>query len=105
MTDREIDALIAEKLLNLSFAKNREYVCIDSDWVDLPRYSTDPAACAQVLDALEARGCSYVLYYEPLLSEPYRFQFSAKDGAHHASAESRERAVCLGTLRALGEEV
>jgi hypothetical protein len=111
MDNRELDREIAEKFLGWT---DVQWESVGNNQVlrgwqppghhrrsGVPYYSSDPKACSLVLDEIERRGWSYVLYYEPLLSKPYRFQFSKRDGGFHASAKHRETAVCLAVCEAV----
>lgn len=103
MTDRELDALIAEHLFNAEFSPNRTYICVSADgWEPLPCYSTDPAACALVKAELRER--EWILQ---ITIYPDEVKASIEEEnwkiLGFAEAATEERAVCLAVLKALGE--
>jgi len=120
MTDREIDALIAEKFIGgceWSEQDGKRFLLTPSGYtlaVDygngdiqgkLLNYSTDPTACALILDEIERRGWGWDWEY-PWQAErgDYQFRIRGKDYVLVSDA-NRYRAVCLAALRALGVEV
>jgi len=126
MTDREIDALVAEKVLGQTWDENRCRICgwpiyefpIDGCTIDdcslrpLPKkradepahFTTDARACALVLDEIERRGWAWSLEYWPDTQHHYCDIHKGQRGTGTCAFgdNNRYRAVALAALRAVG---
>lgn len=100
MTDRELDALIAEHLFNAEFSPNRTYILSADGWEPLPCYSTDPAACALVKAELRRRRMILKIL---LYSDKAIVFFPVDRSISDSEADTEERAVCEAVLKTLGE--
>lgn len=122
MNNREIDALIAEKVMNLKL----DYEFADvlgaptvpalrdqyDEWGMLPEFSTDISDAWQVYEWLESRGLVTVCNgdgdskdcdFTPLQTWNHPSGEFCLESAH-VSAESYPMAICLAALKAVGVE-
>ena len=125
MTNREIDALVAEKVMGLQGVTNRllglgvfrlEYGAGDTD-EKVPAYSTDPAASKQLRDKMLELGWSYQIGYGKTNIESSAgwkitrgfecrlVNMEADVTRVSATADTEELAVALAALEAVGVEV
>ena len=113
MTSREIDALIAEKVMGLNPSQDAddywEYLNAEKQWRDVPEFSTDSAASKQLRDKMRADGWGYRIVSHALL-EPlsYSCSFIAPTDSSFGKvvwADTEEMAVALAALKATGVEV
>lgn len=100
MTNREIDALIAEKVMA---ARKSNDPPGSMDWFPLA-YSADPAASKQLEEKLLALGFTITIWMAP--GVPHSCKIGTPDGrAFKADGATKEMAGCLAALRAVGVEV
>ena len=123
MQPREIDALIAEKIMEWSRYEEAftEKWPIYNGWYNpanqqfqepkfgtLPQFSTDPSASKQLRDRLRELGFDYSLgLTTDLLTnlKHYGCLLDDKEGLWKATANTEEMAVALASLKAFGVEV
>lgn len=87
---REIDALVAEKVMGKSY-----------DF--LPQFSTDPAASKQLEEKLLALQFAITIWMAP--GVPHSCKIGAPDGrGFNADGATKEMAVALAALKAVGVE-
>lgn len=117
MTDRELDALVAEKVMGIwPWLLHDEYepkamTCPETGIQTSPvrafdRYSTDISAAWQVVERMQVDGSWYSIS-GPADGFP-RYHAEILNGwksLAEAEAETAPRAICLAALRALGVEV
>ena len=110
MTDRELDALVAEKVMGLRIGKFQADHCDDCG---PERYSTSIAAAWEGVEKMRARD-ERLTFFE-MGSEPKgklyycQFDFWKEPDAAYATATAKDpspaRAICLAALKAVGVEV
>ena len=119
MTDRELDALVAEKVMGCRVAWNAAPYCdcsvdrphdiaTDDDTFELPFYSTDIAAAWEVVETL---GYNWSLNrdvgkcwndYQIAGDLKYRFVLAAPGSPMEGVvADTAPRAICLAALKAM----
>lgn len=131
---RELDALVAEKVMGLPvvwssepyvilggtrregrfpYLKGRAHGC-DYDWAEVPHYSTDIGAALTVAEHMHAQGWHYEVGSHISLddvrwAEFARGNYDAYDASWEESydvgAATIPHAICLAALRAVGVEV
>ena len=109
---RELDLLIAEKIMGLEIADSlvdelEDYyptykVTDDEDWSELPvpKYSTDIAAAWKVVEKMKN---NHWPFYLANYDNKWSCQF-AKDSSH-AISDQVPHAICLAALKAKGVEI
>lgn len=131
MTDRELDALVAEKVMGMwrepwndepdhwwqrhsdGTSKMHASVKLLGAWTchsnSLPKFSTKLDAAWLVVEEMRRKG--WATGIEALVVEPGPSYYAvvcgrgSSDGAIHVRDESAPRAICIAALRALGVEV
>ena len=113
MTDRELNALVAERVMGLRVDPD-DCGCTDCilgetlNSLTLPDYCNDIAAAWSVVDKMES------LYYECEVYQGSAFcERQAKfwksdnqgDSLSYATSESLPRAICLAALKAVGVDI
>ncbi len=123
MTDRELDARVAEKIMELKpalveddmtvFTRGREWL-LRGDWYyegdgfvdEVPYYSTDIAAAWKVIERLQQRGI-WLCSLEGKWKNLYRVILEwRREGLQHAQVmeSSAPLAICLAALEAVGRQ-
>lgn len=121
MTEREIDALIAEKVFDWAGLYRMNNVHGVAGWPDInrksylapevvPAYSTNPAASDQLLDKMLALGWDYRVRqlsgYDPWVSLSRRGANGFQEGnAIEGTGKTRQMAVAIASLAALRVKV
>ena len=121
MENRELDALVAEKVMGIRVKAvpiPAKFVSQETDgkpWGHVEHYSTDIAAAWEVvekmLDQMEKPNCYEVGRTEPGSGKQHYAQFSyfhltTKEYRYFTSKDKRvTRAICLAALKAVGVEV
>ena len=106
MTDRELDALVAEKvfLYRLEKVANGYATGIilgpSGTSMSVPNYSTDIATAFRVLEELP--GLKGIGYGPARKDWTAYFQINIDHPTHRASDKSAPRAICLAALLAVG---
>lgn len=112
MTNREIDALVAEKVMEWTDSPVRNngtgipyrlHWAIKANWSP----STDPAASKQLRDKMRADGWQYTLKFLTAW-QPNTFEcvfYGPGKGLHERGALTEEMAVALAALKAHGVDV
>ena len=134
-TGRELDALVAERVMGLQLVKAPK-VWSDDDWLtsDTPTetealgvvnpnwkpgdwtppfstilpYSTDIAAAWQVVEKMRADGWWYTLTNVQERQEFAEFRRVAREGVHkfhYTRGETPQHAICLAALAAVGHKI
>ena len=113
---RELDALVAEKVMGLTVCRNEACEGCDSDmWMldgtiwsrdPLTHYSTDISAAWEVVEKVRSEGQRIDLWDGP---SGWRVRFATESRAHRppvpCASESVAHAICLAALKAVGYEV
>jgi len=121
MTNREIDALVAEKIMG---RKKTARYCYDekieillpeshikSGFVDIPHYSTDISAAWEVVEKMREKEFAFSIATVKHMANPIRYEWIAKfeffrnQGEYCFEFEFNENeatAICLAALKALG---
>ncbi len=99
---RELDALIAEKVMGRAFDAEFHRECAEDNLeTELRNYSTDIAAAWEVVEKLRSEGCRYSITDCPHEKRP-TVQLTLKTGAAcGAYAPTVPHAICLAALKAL----
>ena len=121
MDNREIDKLIAEKVMELELHfleplggfHTKE---VEPDgywrWVELPHYSTDIAAAWQVVEKMRSSGWRFEAF--DTIRDSWLVRFGKGEFNHYENEWSKEHisdensctlAICLAALKAVGVEV
>ena len=123
MTDRDLDALVAEKVMGREVIRrpySNEGPCLralDSrQWVPMPNYSTDIAAAWEVADEVMKRKpwdngfrlethCEnseekWLCFFPKITSAPPYEEMNPE--ANEAEADTAPRAICLASLNTVG---
>lgn len=120
--NREIDALVAEKVMKEKIITNRdmytdkllsitgidpETKILMSTEEDIPHYSTDIAAAWECFIKASDGVCGnfYVERIEGPLTSEYRCMLDTEDGRTEMSALTAPMAIALAALKAVGEEI
>jgi hypothetical protein len=104
---RELDALVAEKVMGWSDCRFKDGRVVDGLGRDqynktaqsIPHYSTDIAAAWLVVDGLMAQGLSFLLGKESVV---WRARFYKGDGGVTMPGDTAPHAICLAALKACG---
>jgi hypothetical protein len=128
MTDREIDALVAEKVLGQTWDESRCRICgwpiyefpgegctiDDCSLRPLPKtrkdepahFTTDAWACALVLDEIERRGWIWAMCLTKRADATHKYlvEIWTPKRYYIVGEDTRYRAVALAALRAVGVE-
>lgn len=108
MTNREIDALIAEKITRHecdNCGSMADCGCeVTNIGSGLPRFSTDPAASKQLRDKMRADGWLYFIsaHLHDFACEWWK---PDTDGNFIEKSDTEEMAVALAALKAVGVEL
>ena len=108
MTNRELDALVAERVMGCRVAWNAAPYCdcsvdrphdiaTDDDTFELPLYSTDIAAAWEVVEKIIARGNNvWVGFY----GNTWHMHFT-EDALSQYPADTAPKAICLAALQVM----
>ncbi len=108
MNDRELDALVAEKIIGVVVSNKKDHshcwqVYNGKDYGMLPYYSSD---ITDAWDVFEKLGGLCGVGYGPVRKDwTAYFQINIDHPTHRASDKSAARAICLAALMAVGVEV
>ena len=107
MTNREIDALIAEKVMGIDVhtkeEKGWETVYIDKkDWTSIKKYSTDIAAAWEVVEELIKDG---IFLMSGDKSTVHVYFGRNGPNCNKTGADTAFLAICLAALKAKGVDV
>lgn len=119
MTPREIDSLIATKVMGwkiltckgIKIIAPPDYdgpdMMINADIKVIPSYSTDISAAWQVVEKMQEYG--YILMLDATTTSEYYISFvGLKDGSHisfFGNANTAPMAICRAALKCVGVEV
>ena len=118
MTDRELDALVAEHVMELGeirtgMLSGNNYYTNDHGRQCIPRYSTSIASAWEVVENCAPGGIVHIKKHSEVmqnLSGPKGLMYAAcvtlDYGNHYkACADTAPKAICLAALKACGVEV
>jgi hypothetical protein len=115
VTDRELDALVAEKVMGWTYYPLAGRWAVpnsrpESNTVanpDFPRYSADIAAAWEVVEKLGNEGCYIGASIQLSPNGRAGCSFHSPDTGDHAMIwnDSAPRAICLAALKAVGVKV
>ena len=109
---RELDALVAEKVMGLSKGGtdvNGVFVYLDhiegGIWTAVPNYSTDIAAAWEVLCKMGEIGFGHLIELSPQKLHNVGFK-NIKTGIFYSSMQSKttSHGICLAALKAVGHD-
>jgi len=116
VADRELDALVAEKVMGFEVGiyesyrgiTGISYVCKDkypSGEFDLPNYSTDIKAAWEVVEKFSDESFELDHFCDGVWTCKFRWVDDEGESEAEAKAKTAPRAICLAALKAMGVEV
>ena len=100
MTDRELDALVAEKVMG-HFLMGNGFVDRQNEYVGLPNYSTSIVDAWEVVESLIKQG----MYWDIRYADEWLVDLATKKDIYYIGADTAPRAICFAALKAVGVEV
>ena len=102
MTNREIDALVAEKVMGLKFyhaSGEPDLVKVDGKKTDIPKYSTSIEAAWQVVEKIPNMDMQFCG------DNWCKVTFGYKGDTFTIESHTAPLAICLAALKAVGVEI